>query len=239
MEKRRLPSQRGPRPLVVKHDILAALGAAGLAKTGISKDLAHRLVVLMLSRMNWVTLELSAAHSQLSSMWAVDERRVKRIVTSLREMAILTVVSPGVRGRGTIYRVSVTAIAHLTRPVWASLGADFVERLEMAFPSSSHEELPPTHDLACSLPANQYEMPATNGEAPVRDDLLTGLRPTIGGSAYKRWIEPLRVEFELDAVRLHCASPFVRDYVDRVYGDLITRELRRTRPELDRVHFTT
>ncbi len=73
-------SLRGPRASVVKYDIVAAINGAGLAKAILSKDLAQRLTLLIVSRYNWLTNEISAGHMQLSALWSVDLRRVKRIL---------------------------------------------------------------------------------------------------------------------------------------------------------------
>lgn len=237
-------SLRGPRASVVKYDIVAAINGAGLAKASLSKDLAQRLTLLIVSRYNWLTNELSAGHMQLSALWSVDLRRVKRILAELRTLGILAVKRAGRKGLVTVYCLDLAKIAEITRPFWHVLGADIAARLDTAFPDESPvpaaqgnntSRVEHTADADAS-PTNVVKIDEVRRRCadPVRHAIAREVDPP----AFDRWIRPLVHERREDCLVFVATSSFVASYVERQFGHKIERAVRHIFPEIRRVMFT-
>jgi hypothetical protein len=222
-----------------KYDLLAALGVAGFAKCALSRDLAHRLSVLLVARYDWARDALSIGHAQLAQMWSCDLRRVKRVIADLKRHGLLSVKHVGVKGRVTVYRFGVEKLAEITRPCWALLGSDYVERLGRMFPEgggSSSESTPPSDGDRSAAPAPVDES-ASEPTQPVPqacpgERIKASLSRDMSRMSFRRWIEPLRFLVERQRVVVRSASPFVADYVERVFGDAILRHARRVEPDI-------
>lgn len=237
-------SLRGPRASVVKYDIVAAINGAGLAKAGMSKDLAQRLTLLIVSRYNWLTNEVSAGHMQLSALWSVDLRRVKRILAELRSLGILAVKRAGRKGLVTVYCLDLAKIAQITRPFWHVLGADIAARLDTAFPDESAGLEDYGEDASRGEHAADADASPTNivkidevrrqRADPVRQAIAREVAPP----AFERWIRPLVHERRQDCLVFVAASSFVASYVERQFGQKIERTIQQLFPDIRRVMFT-
>lgn len=236
-------SLRGPRASVVKYDIVAAINGAGLAKANLSKDLAQRLTLLIVSRYNWLTNEVSAGHMQLSALWSVDLRRVKRILAELRTLGVLAVKRAGRKGLVTVYCLNLTRIADITRPFWHVLGADIAARLDSAFPDESAgstadgdntDRVEQTAD-ARTLPTNIVKMEEVRRLRA--DPVLQAIAREVAQPAFDRWIRPLVHERREDCLVFVAASSFVASYVERQFGHKIERVVQQLFPEIRRVMF--
>ena len=236
-------SLRGPRASVVKYDIVAAINGAGLAKASLSKDLAQRLTLLIVSRYNWLTNEISAGHMQLAMLWSVDLRRVKRVLAELRDIGVLAVKRAGRKGLVTVYSLDLSRIAAITRPYWNLLGADIAARLDAAFP----EKVAPVSALEAPSAAREDvagdigQQSNVVGIAEVRrqraDPVRHALAQEISPPAFERWIKPLVHERRDDGVVFTAASSFVANYVERQFGHRIERAIRQLFPDIRRVMF--
>ena len=237
-------SLRGPKASVVKYDIVAAINGAGLTKSSLSKDVAQRLTLIIVSRYNWLTNEISAGHMQLSALWSVDLRRVKRILTELRTLGILAVKRAGRKGLVTVYRLDLAKIAEITRPFWHVLAADIAARLDTAFPDEntvpaadedSTSRVEQTADADAS-PTNVVKIDEARRQRadPVRQAIAREVAPP----AFDRWIRPLIHERREDCLVFVAPSSFVANYVERQFGHKIERAIRQLFPEIRRVTFT-
>lgn len=237
-------SLRGPKASVIKYDIVAAINGAGLAKARLSKDIAQRLTLLIVSRYNWLTNELSAGHMQLSALWSVDLRRVKRIIAELRTLGILAVKRAGRKGLVTVYCLDLAKIAEITRPFWHVLGADIAARLDSAFPG---ENAAPEAD---GENATRVEQTANADASPTNvvkidefrrqraDPVRQAIARDVDPPTFERWIRPLVHERREDCFVFVAASSFIASYVERQFGYKIERAVQRIFPEIRRVMFT-
>ncbi|MEM7319242.1 MAG: DnaA N-terminal domain-containing protein [Pseudomonadota bacterium] len=119
----------GRHASTLKYDILSALSAHALSCDKHIQRLILRLTVLITTRYNWRTNELSIGRQEIARLWSVNERTVKRELGKLRASGWMTVKRPGARGRVTVYELNLGGILADTQPVWPLLGPDFVQRL--------------------------------------------------------------------------------------------------------------
>ncbi len=124
-----------------KYDLLSALMAHGLAGDKHRQRLVLRLMALITTRYNWQKDELSIGQAEISRLWSVDERTVKREMAKLRALGWLEQRRAGARGRVALFSLGVERIMFDTRAEWDLIGTDFVERLER--PSASDANIVP------------------------------------------------------------------------------------------------
>ncbi|SDE42345.1 DnaA N-terminal domain-containing protein [Ruegeria marina] len=120
----------GRNASALKYDILSALSAHALAGDKNRQRLVLRISLLITARYNWQRNELSIGREEISRLWSVDERTVKREMSRLRSMGWLTVKRPGARGRVSVYELDLKQMLVDTRPSWHVLGADFTDRID-------------------------------------------------------------------------------------------------------------
>jgi len=120
----------GPQAGSLKYDLLTALTATGLHGSPTLQTSLARLTLLVTARYNWRLDEVSIGQAELSRLWAVDLRTVKREMKRLVEGRWLSCLRAGVRGRVGAYRLNYGAIYQTTRPSWPAVGPDFVERMQ-------------------------------------------------------------------------------------------------------------
>jgi hypothetical protein len=234
---------RGPQASVVKYDIIAAINGAGLAKVGLSKDLAQRLTLLIVSRYNWLKNEISTGHMQLSALWSVDIRRVKRLLAELRSLGVLAVKRAGRKGHVTVYCLDLLRIAEITRPLWNALGSDIAARLDAAFP---YERAAP----GLSETTTTTDDGSTDTRCPKANVVMIGevrqqraepIRQAIVGEfarpTYDRWIKPLILERQGTCLVCVAQSSFVASYVERQFGLKIERAVQQIYPDIAKVIF--
>ncbi|EAR51884.1 hypothetical protein OG2516_16324 [Oceanicola granulosus HTCC2516] len=112
-----------------KYDILSALMAFALSGDKSRQRLILRLTSLITTRYNWQRDELSMGQAEIARLWCVDERTVKREMARLRGLGWLVLKRQGARGRVSVHGLDLERILIDTRPVWANIGTDFVDRL--------------------------------------------------------------------------------------------------------------
>lgn len=120
----------GRNAAALKYDILSALGAHALDGDKHRQRLVLRVMVLVTTRYNWQSGELSIGRAEIARIWSVDERTVKRELAKLRTIGWMMVKRAPAKGRVTVYSFDFDQILRDTRPVWDRLGPDFSERLE-------------------------------------------------------------------------------------------------------------
>ena len=126
MELKRLT---GPQAGVLKYDVITALSVVGLHGSPTLACSMQRLVSLITARYNWRRDEVSIGQTELATLWGVKTRTVKREVKRLIEGQWLICHRPGVRGRVAAYRLNYSGLYDQTRPIWSSIGPDFVGRM--------------------------------------------------------------------------------------------------------------
>jgi hypothetical protein len=119
----------GAQAAARKYDLITALGAFALAQGKPQQKLVLRLITLLTARYNWVRDELTVGQREIASLWACDERTVKREMAKLRDLGWLVVRRQGARGRVTEYRLDIARMLDGTRDHWQAVGPDFAQRL--------------------------------------------------------------------------------------------------------------
>ncbi|RCW87228.1 DnaA N-terminal domain-containing protein [Paracoccus lutimaris] len=112
-----------------KYDLLSAMMAHGLAADKHRQRLVLRLMALITSRYNWQRDELTVGQREIARLWCVDERTVKREMAKLRVLGWIEIKQQGARGRVSVLGLNLERILLDTRPEWANIGPDFVERV--------------------------------------------------------------------------------------------------------------
>lgn len=112
-----------------KYDLLSAMMAHGLAADKHRQRLVLRLMALITSRYNWQRDELTIGQREIARLWCVDERTVKREMAKLRVLGWIEIKQQGARGRVSVLGLNLDRIMLDTRPEWANIGPDFVERV--------------------------------------------------------------------------------------------------------------
>lgn len=136
-----------------KYDLITALGVHACRGDKHFQRLVLRFITMIVARYNWQTDELSIGQRELATLWAVDERTVKREMARLRGLGWLVQKRAAVRGRVAIHGLDLAAILAATRADWPAVGPDFVERLAgpeaapasgniVAFPGTPSAPLP-------------------------------------------------------------------------------------------------
>lgn len=119
----------GAQAAARKYDLITALGSYALAQGKPQQRLVLRLITLLTARYNWVRDELMVGQREIASLWACDERTVKREMAKLRGLGWLVVRRQGARGRVTDYRLDIERMLDTTRERWSAVGPDFARRL--------------------------------------------------------------------------------------------------------------
>ena len=189
----------------MKYDILSALGVLALSLDKHRQKLILRLMVLITTRYNWQSGELSIGRAEIARLWSVDERTVKRELAKLRSLGWLEVKRAGVKGRVTVYTINLAALLGETREIWEVIGPDVAARL------GPPEEAPAPQDP--KVVPFQPRAAATAGQGGLWDQALAVLEA--GDAAQTRaWFAGL-VEAECAGGRLTLLAPsrFIADYV--------------------------
>lgn len=119
----------GPHAAVWKYDLLTAISVFALGQGAGLQMTLFRLLAAVTARYDWRRDELSIGRVELGRLWQCSEPTVKRELRKLRDMRILVLVRPGVRGRVAAYRLSRQTLEGMTRDHWACVGPDFAERM--------------------------------------------------------------------------------------------------------------
>lgn len=166
-----------------KYDLLTALGAHACGGDKHYQRLVLRFITLIVARYNWQGDELSIGQRDLATLWSVDERTVKREMAKLRALGWLVQKRAAVRGRVAIHGIDIPAILAATRPSWAAVGPDFVERL--AGPASAPATSAPN---VVAFPASPQ--PALPDDAPLWDRIQSRLAAE-DPAAFNTWFRQL------------------------------------------------
>lgn len=194
----------GPNASALKYDILSALGVYALAGDKHLQRLVLRIMALITTRYNWRNNELSIGREEISRLWSVNERTVKRDMARLKTLGWVTVKRPGARGRVTVYSIDLKQILLDTKPVWPQLGSDFAARV-----GETPEQEVETNVVPFHVPKIPEFEPGDGSWAQVQA-ILHARDPELWASWFRHLNEADRVG---DRVTLVAPSPFVADYV--------------------------
>lgn len=210
-----------------KYDLLSAMMAHALAGDKHRQRLVLRLMALVTTRYNWARDELSIGQKEIARLWSVDERTVKREMAKLRGLGWLEQKHAGARGRVATYSLGIDRLLLDTRPEWALIGPDFVERLSGgATPAPSDSTVVPFQRPQPVPPEGLW------GRAQMQ--LAAEDPPTFGA-----WFAPL-TEIGVVQGRLELLAPtrFHAAYVMTHFGERLRMAARRADPSIRDVHVT-
>ncbi len=83
-----------------KYDLITALGVHACRGDKHFQRLVLRFITMIVARYNWQSDELSIGQRELATLWAVDERTVKREMAKLRGLGWLVQKRGGGAGQG-------------------------------------------------------------------------------------------------------------------------------------------
>ncbi|MEI4473776.1 DnaA N-terminal domain-containing protein [Frigidibacter sp. MR17.24] len=222
-----------------KYDLLSAIGAAGLAGDPADQRRALRLMVLVTARYDWRRDRLAVGQREIAALWSVDERTVKREMARLRDAGWLILRRQGARGRVSEYALAIETILAATRPHWAAVGPDLVERLSAtAVPAGTDPKVIPFPGGTGTEPeASAPGVAAPAIEPKPRDQGLWGrISASLSSdnpARHAAWIAPLvAAETAEDRLVLRAPSRFHASYVETHLGDVLRRAARRLMPDL-------
>ena len=122
-----------------KYDILTALGAHACRGDKHLQRLVLRFITLIVARYNWAGDDLSVGQRDIATLWAVDERTVKRDMAKLRDFGWLVVKRPAARGRVALHGLDLDRILDVTEPQWSAVGPDFQGRMQQGRAKPQHK----------------------------------------------------------------------------------------------------
>lgn len=223
----------GRNASAMKYDILSALGVAALAADKHRQKLMLRLMVLITTRYNWQTNELSMGRAEIARLWSVEERTVKRELGKFRTLGWMNVKRTGARGRVTVYELDLAQVLGETRSVWEGMGSDFRARMEE---SQTVPELPADSKV---VPLHRAPLPAAAGQGDLWSQVLETLHARDPGLA-SAWFHPLQ-EIERGNGRVVLAAPsrFIAGYVSTHLAGRLLATYSRFDPSIRRVDIET
>ncbi|WP_299987305.1 DnaA N-terminal domain-containing protein [uncultured Ruegeria sp.] len=134
----------------LKYDILSALAVHALSGDKHRHRSILRIMVLVTTRYNWRSNELSIGREEIARLWSVNERTVKREMAKFRNAGWITVKRPAVRGRVAVYEIDLKQIMLDTVDIWPVIGTDFQDRMQQepaqatnVVPFQSRPAIPP------------------------------------------------------------------------------------------------
>ncbi len=217
----------GRNASTLRYDVLSALGITALAASKHHQRLILRLMVLITTRYNWQTNELSMGRAEMARLWHVNERTVKRELAKLRTHGWLTVKRAGVKGRVTVYALDLGVLLAATEPAWETIGPDFVARM------GAGQAAPP--EPAANVIPFQTAAPQPDVGQDAWGKALASLRrddPALANAWFAR-LEALG--FEDNCATLLAPTRFVADYVSTHLSQHLLAALSAADPSLHKV----
>lgn len=215
----------GPKAGALKYDILTALNVTGLHGTPTEQTSLMRLCLLITARYNWRVEEVSIGHAELASLWAVNDRTVKREMKRLMTMGVLTCVRPGVRGRVGAYRLNYRRIYEMSRPNWQAVGPDYDDRMRHMAGDKTVVQV----DFQKAPPASHIQRDVDGTWSAVRRRLQAE-----HSALFENWFGKLVQERASDhALILRAPNSFVSRYIETHFGDVLTDAVDAEMPTPD------
>lgn len=194
----------GRNAAVWKYDLLTALSVFALGQGASLQTSVLRLIAAVTARYDWRRDEISVGRAELMRLWQCSEPTVKREIRRLRELGLLILLRPGVRGRVAAYRLCRTAVERLTGAFWHFAGPHFAARMD----SSSHTNTNPDTNVV-GFP-RQTDLPEIKGEIPPWAQIATGGDPV----AYRNWFVHVTLRRESDTAIYNAPTSFVASQLE-------------------------
>ncbi len=204
MDNKRL---NGRGAAVLKYDVLTALSVYGLNGSAADQISMARLSVLLTARYNWRTDELTMGQAEMSRLWGIGERTVKREVKRWLSSGLLICNQAGVRGRVARYRLNIPRLCEITAPVWAKVGPDFVERMTALKPNEAQVI---RLDTVAKTVSNRGENAGWDAVCLQLSDRFP--------AQFSAWIAPLHPTFAGNVLTLDAKSLFAAEYASTHFG---------------------
>ncbi|MES0827108.1 DnaA N-terminal domain-containing protein [Ruegeria sp. SCP11] len=210
----------------IKYDILSALTVHALSGDKHRQRIVLRVIALITTRYNWRSNELSIGREEISRLWSVNERTVKREMSKLRAMGWVSVKRPAARGRVAVYELDLKQIMIDTSEIWPVIGSDFQARM-------SDE---PTEDTNI-VPFKVKPPPLDESEG----DVWTRVQAILHGRDPELWASWFRHLSEADraggVVTLMAPSRFMADYIAQKWTGRLLAAYSRVDPAVRSVRF--
>ncbi|MGR3805109.1 hypothetical protein [Marinibacterium profundimaris] len=214
----------GRNAAAMKYDILSALGAHALSGDKHRQRMVLRVMILVTTRYNWQSGELSIGRAEIARLWSVDERTVKRELAKLRAAGWLRIKRAPAKGRVTVYEIDFDQVLSDTRAVWDRLGPDFADRLGAA--PAPEPEADPT------VVPFQRPAPAAEPGDDTWTRVLRMLAERDAATARVWYAQLTEVEVSDGVAELVAPSRFVADYVRTHLTAQLLAGFRRVDPAI-------
>ncbi len=205
----------------IKYDILSALTVHALSGDKHRQRIILRLIALITTRYNWRSNELSIGREEISRLWSVNERTVKREMAKLRTMGWVSVKRPAARGRVAVYQLDIAQLLHDTSEVWPTIGSDFLARMT---------DTPETDTNVVPFKTKPFEPQDTE------DAVWTQVQSILHSRDPELWSSWFRHLSQADraggTVTLIAPSRFEAEYISRHWSDKLLGIFSRINPEI-------
>ncbi|NOD49698.1 MULTISPECIES: DnaA N-terminal domain-containing protein [unclassified Ruegeria] len=211
----------GRNAAALKYDILSALTVHALSGDKHRQRSVLRIIALITIRYNWRSNELSIGREEISRLWAVNERTVKREMSKFRALGWVSVKRPAARGRVAVYEIDLKQIMIDTQEVWPIIGSDFHARM-------MHKPEPETN----IVPFTMKPAPTEDGESDVWSQVQSNLHerdPELWASWFQHLSEAERAG---GTVTLVAPSRFMADYISQKWNQRLLAAYSRVDPSI-------
>lgn len=211
----------GRNAAALKYDILSALTIYALSGDKHRQRSILRIIALITTRYNWRNNELSIGREEISRLWAVNERTVKREMANFRVLGWVTVKRPAARGRVAVYEIDLKQIMIDTQEVWPIIGPDFQTRM-------SEDSEPVTNVVPFATKPVGPEVAAEDVWSQVQS-ILHGRDPELWASWFRHLSEAERAG---GSVTLVAPSRFMADYIAQKWTARLLAAYSRVDPSI-------
>ncbi|QDY71283.1 hypothetical protein [Qingshengfaniella alkalisoli] len=180
-----------------------------------------RLVALVTARYNWQRDEVSIGQAELSGLWGVTDRTVKREIKRLIESGYLIRTREGVKGRVAAYRLNHHFIAQVSQGCASSIGSDFAARVQSQRPVE--QEQPKVLQLAEFVDRQQNRKIPENGTPWSQ---VCSLLKSRDPANYANWYSRLDGTAEGVTLVLEAQGGFLSGYVATHLADTLEQATR-------------
>ena len=212
----------------LKYDILSALTVHALSGDKHRQRSILRIVALITTRYNWRSNELSIGREEISRLWSVNERTVKREMAKFRAMGWVVVKRPAARGRVAVYELDLKQLMLDTSEVWPVIGTDFQARM--------------TEEPEAATNIVPFKVKATLPEG-AEDDVWTQVQAILHGrdpELWASWFQHLsEAERAGGVATLIAPSRFMADYIAQKWSARLLAAYSRVDPDIRRLRFET
>ncbi|MDP5220895.1 hypothetical protein Q5Y75_27275 [Ruegeria sp. 2205SS24-7] len=205
----------------LKYDILSALAVHALSEDKHRQRSILRVLTLITTRYNWRTNELSIGREEISRLWSVNERTVKREMAKLRGQGWITVKRPAARGRVAVYELDLKQMMLDTEAIWPVIGSDFQARMD-------HQPEPVTNVVPFKV--------SSTASLPDGEDIWGQVQSVLHGRDPELWASWFQHLVEADraggVATLMAPSRFMADYIAQKWTGRVLAAYARFDPSI-------